>query len=289
LENVNKIINGLWIGKTLSTLELLCIKSFIAHGHEFNLWAYDEIENQLPDGLVLKNAAEIIPREKVFNYKNKNQFGHGKGSYAGFSDIFRYKLLFVKGGWWVDMDVCCLKPFDFAAEYVFRSHHDFPVVGNIMKCPVGSELMNVCYNETISEVDSGNKNWNKPIEILNHNIIKLKLENYIVSISNADNWRLVRKLIRSDRKIPDSWFAIHWINEEWRANHIDRKAINRKSTLGKLLVKYQLFEESERIPLLKNSFRLSLLGLILQKSPLFIPKSLWSFLKYYFNKIIGKM
>ncbi len=272
----------------MSAIELLCIKSFMAHGHQFFLWTYDQIKTPLPDGIILKNAAEIIPPDQVFSYKNKNQFGHGKGSYAGFSDIFRYKLLYEHGGWWVDMDVCCLKPFDFADEYVFRSHHDFPVVGNIMKCPKGCELMKISYQQAISQVDSENKNWNKPIQILNNNITKLGLQGHIQTFTNHDSWRIVRKLINTQKTIPDTWFAIHWINEEWRANRINKTAIKRKSTLGKLLLQYNLFEQSPKLQLLKNSFRLSLLGFFLQKSPWFILKSAIGFFKHYFNILLKK-
>jgi len=86
----NKNIHGLWIGTWLSRVELLCIKSFLQNGHSFLLWTYDTLENEIPQGCLVKDAGIIIPREQVFSYKNKNQFGHGKGSYAGFpmfSDI----------------------------------------------------------------------------------------------------------------------------------------------------------------------------------------------------------
>ena len=90
-------VNALWIGKQLSKLELLTLHSFIAHGHSFKLWLYDELENDLPESIEIGDASVIIPREKVFSYRNQNSFGHGKGSYAGFSDIFRYKLLHEHG------------------------------------------------------------------------------------------------------------------------------------------------------------------------------------------------
>jgi hypothetical protein len=270
LKNDNKIIHGLWIGSSLSPLELLCISSFITHGHEFHLWAYDVIETILPEGLILEDANLIIPKDQVFSYANKNQFGHGKGSYAGFSDIFRYKLLFEKGGWWVDMDVCCLKPFDFSEDYVFRTHHDFPVVGNMMKCPKGSELMWLCYEEAISQVNSENRDWNKPIEILNRNIEKLDLGKFVLCISNADSWLVVRKLINSIQPIPHGWYAIHWINEEWRANGINKKAVKENSTLGLLLKKYGLYEKSSFFPLFLNRCKLSRMGMVVNKGPFYI-------------------
>ncbi len=234
MKNDNKIIHGLWIGKSLSSIELLCIKSFFANGHEFHLWAYDIIETKLPEGVIIEDASEIIPREQVFCYKNTNQFGHGKGSYAGFSDIFRYKLLYEHGGWWVDMDVTCLKPFDFEEPYVFRIHHDLPVVGNIMKCPRGSELMKLCYEQSIKQIDENNTDWHKPIQILNNNIKELELSAYIRSLSNQDKWNKIRKFLLKDKKVPEAWYAIHWVNEEWRRNKINKNAFHKGSLIARL-------------------------------------------------------
>jgi len=35
-----------------------------------------------------------------------------------YSDLFRYSVLHQMGGWWSDLDVVCLKPFDFDDPYV---------------------------------------------------------------------------------------------------------------------------------------------------------------------------
>ncbi len=86
----NYIINSLWIGNTLGNLELLTLKSFIRHGHEFHLWVYSEINNLIPEGVILKDANEIIPATEIFRYKYNDPVSkQGKGSVAGFSDIFR--------------------------------------------------------------------------------------------------------------------------------------------------------------------------------------------------------
>ena len=216
----NKIVNALWIGKKLSVTELLTIKSFLQNGHSFVLWAYDKIETTLPEGTILKDASEIIPRDKVFSYKFSNQFGHGKGSYAGFSDVFRYKLLFENGGWWTDMDVTCLKPLDFTEEYVFRTHHSLPLVGNIMKCPKNSMLMKKCFEEASAQVDENNRDWHLPIQILVDNVQLFELSNYIKDFSNADSWNLIRKLLKQKTILPKKWYVIHWVNEEWRRNNV---------------------------------------------------------------------
>lgn len=236
----NKTVNALWIGSTLSPTELLTIKSFIANGHEFILWAYDKIETKLPEGTILKDANEIFPRKTVFCYKYSNQFGHGKGSYAGFSDIFRYKLLYLYGGWWTDMDVTCLKPLDFETDYVFRTHHSLELVGNIMKCPKNSVLMKRCFEEAVAKVDQNNRDWHLPIQILIDNVKKAGLTTYIREFSNPDSWNLIRKMLRKSQQIPEKWYIIHWVNEEWRRNNIDKYIVLRKSLFYTLANKYEL-------------------------------------------------
>src|SRR5712692_1793699 len=127
-EHENRVIQGLWIGSRLSAMEELSIRSFMAHGHEYHLYTYGQVEN-VPEGTVLRNANEIISFEKLFKYRDYD-------SYSGFSNHFRYKLLLQNGGWWADLDLICLRPFDFKAEYVFSSEDRQPNDGN-------GELVNV--------------------------------------------------------------------------------------------------------------------------------------------------
>lgn len=234
MDDGNKIVNALWIGEHLSSVELLTIKSFLNNGHSFVLWAYDEIKTELPKGVILKDANEIFPKSKVFSYKYSNQFGHGKGSFAGFSDIFRYKLLYLHGGWWTDMDVTCLKPLDFETDYVFRTHHDLELVGNIMKCPKNSLLMKKCFEEAVEKVDKNNRDWHLPIQILVDNVKELGLTSYIRNFSNQDSWNLIRKFLSKNIEIPQEWYVIHWVNEEWRRNRIDKHTFLKKSLFVKL-------------------------------------------------------
>ena len=71
-----------------------CYTSFIAGRQRVELYTYDHID--VPDGVTLLCAEDIIPRHSVFQ-----KFG----SFAPFSDLFRYTLLHERGGWWVDSDV----------------------------------------------------------------------------------------------------------------------------------------------------------------------------------------
>ncbi len=237
-------INSLWIGRELSAIEMLTIHSFLAHGHRFKLWLYDEIENKLPPGVEIGDASAIIPASQVFSYKNSNQYGHGKGSYAGFSDIFRYKLLHEQGGWWVDMDVCCLKSLNFDKPYFFRSHHELKVVGNVMRCPKGSALMKQCFEEASATIDKNNTNWHKPIDILNKHISSLQLENYIVNeVSNHDRWAETSDFIWTHRELPAHWHFIHWQNEEWRNQPVSKSGFYHRSTLADLMAHYGIYEK----------------------------------------------
>jgi len=109
---LNKIIQGLWIGPELSVMEQLSISSFLLNGHDYHLYVYDYVKN-VPVGAVVRDANEILPASRIFQYKRSP-------SYAGFANFFRYKLLLERGGWWADTDTICVKPFDFPEEYVFR-------------------------------------------------------------------------------------------------------------------------------------------------------------------------
>ena len=278
MKESNKIIHSLWIGKVLSNIELLTIKSFVANGHDFFLWVYDIIEAPIPEGVTIMDANTIIPSDKIFRYKNKNQFGHGKGSLGGFSDIFRYKLLYENGGWWVDMDVTCLKPLDFVEDYVFRKHHELDLVGNVMKCPKRSELMKLCYERAILEVDENNVDWHKPITILNDYVKLLGLSSKIKDFSNQDNWPEISKMLLKKNEIPDTWRAIHWANEEWRRNKIEKNFFMNKSTLGQLMNSHNI--KSGKMSILKRinySFKLS----FSYQRIFSIPKKVFNFFKWH--------
>ena len=117
------IIHGLWIGNTLSRLELLTLRSFVHWGHEFHLWLYDDLQTAVPRGVCLRDARSVLPRARIFHKRQRDpETGVGQGSASPFSDLFRYKLLYEYGGIWSDMDITCLRPFDFAEDYMFRAH-----------------------------------------------------------------------------------------------------------------------------------------------------------------------
>ena len=131
MNNDNRIVQGLWVGGRLSTLERLCLRSFCAHGHEFHLYHYDALEN-VPqvDGLRLISAEEILPRKAVYL--------HRSGRHSWFADHFRWELLRQRGGWWVDMDMVCLRPLDIPDDIVLAALNYWPLLNiAIIKLPRG--------------------------------------------------------------------------------------------------------------------------------------------------------
>ena len=148
------VVQSLWFGGTLPLLQRISIASFLTRGHEYHLYTYGTLKG-VPPGAVLRDASEILPASEIFADRRSTGF-------AAFADIFRYKLLSERGGWWVDMDFVCLRPFDFSAEYVFASEHTRegapPAVPNnaIMKAPAGAPCMkyavDVCRSKDPDEI-----------------------------------------------------------------------------------------------------------------------------------------
>jgi hypothetical protein len=150
----NAVIQGLWVGNKISNFHRLCIESFIRNHHCFVLYTYETVAN-LPDGVVIRDAHKIIPRSLIYQFD---------GSYAGFSDLFRNKLLLTNGGWYVDLDIYCMRPFDVRSAIVFSMDYyrqeaadakkgtgeiidgKYYVATNPCKLPAGHEIARSMYS-----------------------------------------------------------------------------------------------------------------------------------------------
>jgi hypothetical protein len=114
-----------WFGDIVPMYQRLAMKSFLDHGHQYVLYAYKALD--VPAGVILRDASEILPESSVFFYGEKA--GVGRGSVAGFSNLFRYHMLCRVGGWWVDADVICLSG-SVPASDVFIAWEDEDIVGS---------------------------------------------------------------------------------------------------------------------------------------------------------------
>jgi hypothetical protein len=140
---MQEAIQSLWIGDGLGTIPRLAIASFLRQGHDYHLYCYGPVAG-VPAGCLVRDAREVLPASAVFCYER----GPGRGSVSAFSNLFRYKLLLEKGGWWVDADLVCLRPFDFPEPVVFASEHTpeaSQVASAVIRLPQGHAVARLCY------------------------------------------------------------------------------------------------------------------------------------------------
>ena len=125
-------IVSFWHGP-LSWLERLSITSFLRHGHTVEIYAYEPLQG-VPEGAIVRNAAEILPPDQLTFYK-------GKGTPGVFSDRFRLCLLQQGKGLYSDLDVYCLKPFADLPEHVMGFESANSVNNAVLRIPAGSPLL----------------------------------------------------------------------------------------------------------------------------------------------------
>jgi hypothetical protein len=135
------LFQSFWFGERLTPLASACIASFVDHGHAFELYSYSPME--VPNGAVLRDAAEILPRDRVFFYSS----GPGAGGVSVFSNLFRCALLLQRGGWWVDTDVVCLAADPPDDERFFGWQHNGRIGNAILRLPKGDPLAQQLFNE----------------------------------------------------------------------------------------------------------------------------------------------
>jgi hypothetical protein len=138
-------VRSLWIGSSLPPAHQACIASFLRIGHPFELFTYEPL-NTIPSGTILRSAADIIPKERIFRYGPAA--GRGHGSLGAFSNLFRFALLLREGGYWVDTDMICLRPFPadpvvISAER--RGDGRTTPSGGVLKCPAEHPLAQYCF------------------------------------------------------------------------------------------------------------------------------------------------
>jgi mannosyltransferase OCH1-like enzyme len=205
-------------------MERLCIRSFLANGHEFHLFTYGDVAG-IPTGTVIHSADEILDRSRIFTYK-------GNGSVAGFANMFRYKLLLDRGGWWVDLDIVCLRPFDFSDEYVFASEpaSDGEVLTNaILKAARGSPFLDYLWQVCL-ERDPSKLVWGETgPRLIADAVGRFNLErfakpaNMFCPVSYRD-WRSFITPDALQEFGADTW-AVHLWHEMWRRAQADKDRI----------------------------------------------------------------
>jgi hypothetical protein len=212
------IIQGFWHGCDLSRFEYNSILSYLQNGYEYHLYTYDIIGN-IPNGVIIKDANEIIPKTDIFYYYD---------SITPFSDLFRYKMLYDKGGIWTDCDIFCLHKFDDYDEYIFATERTirkgafksilpYKILNSFIKVPEKSDIMFAMWkkaelaknkylekinkNDNFKNIGLKSYHWGAGSKVLSQMIDKYNLQKYIVSPDFAFyiNWWDYKSVFQKDK------------------------------------------------------------------------------------------
>lgn len=223
-------VQSLWIGDRLSAMEQLAIKSFLCQEHPFHLYVYQSPAG-IPEGTTVQDANEILPAANIFKIS-------GNESYATFADYFRFKLLLERGGWWVDMDLICLKPFRFPSEYVFASEMAAGrqcITNSVIKAPAGSPVIAQAW-KACQALDKSQLKWGQSGPALfsqcveHHNLTEFVQRPSVFCPIDPPDWETV---LASDvrHRFLEETCAVHLWHELWRRANRDKDARYRRQSL----------------------------------------------------------
>jgi hypothetical protein len=249
--NQNKIIQSFWYGKKLLDTEILCINSFIKNNYEYHLYTYNDIDNA-PKDTCIKDANAIIDIKKFKQCTIYTNNISSSWKYGSFSDMFRYRLLSINGGWWHDTDSCCINKFDIDDEYVFAEHYSSKGVSclcnGIIKSPPNSEFFKICFDESyrIFNHYEGNVPWGKiGPKFLDKKIKDLKLNPKIyspITFCPFEYWKVKEYLLSSNIKISEKTYCIHLYTSTWSDSE-KHLSIDKNCKISELYKKYCEFSK----------------------------------------------
>lgn len=252
------IVGSLWIGNELSNMEIMSINSFLYHGYEYHLYVYDEIKN-IPKGVIVKNGNTIINSSEIYHYKN--------GSVSAFSNLFRFELIYQTGTIWVDMDLICLKYYDFTEKYIIVSipnkfYDKETIAVSLIKFPAKDPILldaiQICKQKKY-DILNGIMVWGLGPTTMDTVVNKYCLHSHVkpwyfsnsCSCDHVDsivkpNWttpdiKKTDNLIYTLRlkNIPTETYFVHLWNDVWRRYKLDKnKKYNNNTMYEDLKLKY---------------------------------------------------
>ncbi|WP_245306358.1 hypothetical protein [Roseovarius aestuariivivens] len=127
-------IGMLWVEGPLSYVEVLCAQSFLDAGHHVKLYHYKDVQN-VPEGVELVHGDSVLQIDRFIQ--------HGRtGSFALFSDVFRYHLLRQNDRMiWADLDAYCVKPFETPTGHFFGWESPHHINGGVLGLPSDSDAL----------------------------------------------------------------------------------------------------------------------------------------------------
>ena len=141
-----QVVQTFWHGDVVGPYQLLCLRSFADHGHQVEVFTYDS-QLRLPGWIERRNAAEILPRDQILRPLNER--------FAVHANLFRYALMTMRGGWWIDPAVVLLRP-DLPKGDVFVGGPDIFGLSStgLLRFPKGHPLVKIAMDQTLALGDT---------------------------------------------------------------------------------------------------------------------------------------
>ena len=246
-------ISVLWIEGPLSRLEQLSIVSMVACGHRVRLFTYDP-KLVAPQGVSLLDANDVIPKDRLF----RSNTAIGKGSWGPFSDLFRFKLLHDFGGVWSDLDIVFLKPIDFlSGQLLFASEHmptpresGMSASASPTTCFISAakadHVIAMCLEQTIA-IGRNQSNWaDSGPGVVRQIVGKTGRTDCILNpdiFCSVSHWE-IGKLISGFHLINPIAYGLHFWNEVWRWNFLDKNMTYEPLSMYERLKRHYLMSQS---------------------------------------------
>jgi hypothetical protein len=241
-----------WAYGNFSNIEKLCVNSFVKNGYELNIWTYDDISN-VPAGAIVRDAREVIPESHFF-------VPLGGGTPAAFSDYFRYAVLNLMGGLYVDTDVVAVKRVDFLPREQFLVTERAEVKGIeavIKRFLLRRQYIDICNNvifnptpshgniidlafsysqrfprEKITRAELGPPLLTAIERIYPDHGFSIKPPEFANSI---DYWKCPAALLTPGFKLHTEAVFVHLYTETWRSAKVDKNVAIPKPSLMSFL------------------------------------------------------
>jgi len=176
-------INLFWDNQKLKKLNYLCLLTLLENKNKVNVYTYNPnlFKDIKIDNLTILNANEIIDEKEKFYYKGNNTCAYN--CVVGFSDLFRYMVLFKNGGWYFDFDTIMFKPFPeelINQHTVIRPHFGYTYASNISKFKKNDPILLELYKTTKDKVNENNNEWGLPLKIFTEIIEKSEYKTFLI-------------------------------------------------------------------------------------------------------------
>ena len=242
------VARSFWFGTPITWIGNLSMQSYLSQGHSFELYVYENLS--VPEGVTLKDANELIPESESFEMLNS--VDGVRGRFTTFSNIFRYKLIYEKGGMWVDLDSICVKPVDinYPTGLLFASEQTQTGLEinncNILVSNPGNPVLAKLYSKAISVDQSSlhHLSFNKKFildvfdEIEHDWTLYMAPANWFCPIP----WYNIQTIFcsnpdKSVQSICNESYAIHLFNNIIEADHQDllHKPVKSGSLISELM------------------------------------------------------